>query len=469
LLFLGSRFLKAFSLILVVLAAGLFIFPSGRGAAAAAAPPAASAPGEAELLRGVEAAADHVEPEDLADRMMRGEEGLLVVDVRPAAEYAGFRLRGAVNVPIAELAAFLEPRRNQGTVVLYSNGMVHPAQARDSLARAGHANVFILTDGLEGFAERCLKPASLRPGAVTPAEAARINAWRAYFSKPDAPPARPARVEAPRAELPGMVSAGWLAANLGRAGLKAVDLREQKDYNGGHIPDSLSLHPESLRGNVGGLPSMLLPAGMLAEHFSLMGIEPADTVVFAFSGDKLRDATLAGMACERLGHARWAVLDGGWEAWLAGRHPTDALLPAARRSKYPAPAAADRFTVDYRTVLAELGPGTVIIDVRPADFYSGKKRDEARGGHIPGAVNRDFALDLAPKGSAGSLMPTEELAAAYAALIPSKDSPVIVHCRTGHQASQTFFVLKHVLGYRSVRWYDAGWTEWAARAELPVE
>lgn len=192
--FLGSRFLKAFSLILVALAAGLFIFPSGAGATAAAPPKAAataaSAPGEAALLRAVEEAGDHVEPEELADRMMRGEEGLLVVDVRPAAEHAGFHLRGSVNVPIAELAAFLEPRKNRGTVVLYSNGMVHPAQARDSLARAGHANVFILTDGLEGFAERCLKPASLRAGAPTPAEAARIDAWRDYFSMPDAPPAR---------------------------------------------------------------------------------------------------------------------------------------------------------------------------------------------------------------------------------------------------------------------------------------
>jgi len=43
-----------------------------------------------------------------------------------------------------------------------------------------------------------------------------------------------------------------------------------------------------------------------------------------------------------------------------------------------------------------------------------------------------------------------------------------VHCRNGHQASQTYFGLKHLLGYSNVRWYDAGWTEWAARRELPV-
>ena len=54
-------------------------------------------------------------------------------------------------------------------------------------------------------------------------------------------------------------------------------------------------------------------------------------------------------------------------------------------------------------------------------------------------------------------------------LVPSKQARVIVHCRTGHQASQTFFVMRYLLGYEKVFWYDAGWSEWAARSELPVQ
>jgi len=111
----------------------------------------------------------------------------------------------------------------------------------------------------------------------------------------------------------------------------------------------------------------------------------------------------------------------------------------------------------------------VILDVRPQDYFSGAKSDEARAGHIPGAVNRPFTEDHAKgPGETIVLKPQDELEKAYAAIIPSRDHPVIVHCRTGHQASQTWWVLARLLGYTNVKWYDAGWTEWAARPEWPV-
>ncbi len=107
--------------------------------------------------------------------------------------------------------------------------------------------------------------------------------------------------------------------------------------------------------------------------------------------------------------------------------------------------------------------------MRPEDYFAGTKSDEARAGHVPGALNRPYTTDLTGIEEHQRLKPAEALAPEYRELIPSLDSPVIVHCRTGHQASQTFFVLTHLLGYQDVSWYDGGWSEWAARAELPIE
>lgn len=470
--YLGSPFLKAFSLALVALAGGLFVL--SPAATAASAKPAvttgAMAVEESSLMETVEKAGDHIEPEELADRLMAGEPDIMVVDVRPAAEFNAFHIRGAVNAPLARLAETLQPYKGKGLIVLYSNGMTHPAQARDSLQRQGFGNVYMLTDGLQGFRDRCLKPVSLRPEPLTPGAAARVNAWRAFFAAPDSVSAGTGAVPAVvQAATPRLVETDWLAARLGTPGFKVIDLRPQPEYNTAHIPGSISLNVESLRGNIGGVPSMLLPPAMLAAQFSLLGLQPSDMVALV-SGDKLHDATLAGMALERLGHKDYAVVNGGYAKWAQEGRPVNAALSAVTESKYPARQDADNFTVDFRAVNAALGrPGSVIIDVRPAEFYTGRKSEEARAGHIPGAINCPFTDDIiTTSNKVVTFKPADGLAAAYSRIIPSKDTEVIVHCRTGHQASQTFFVLKRLLGYRNVRWYDAGWTEWAARPELPV-
>ena len=175
--------LPAFSVALVVLALVLLLFP------ATTIPPAGRTASEAELITQVEAGRDHLDPEELADRLMRGEPDLLVVDVRPAIEYQAFHIRGAVNITLSKLSEELEPYKNRGVIVLYSNGMTHPAQARDSLYRRGYRNVYLLTDGLKGFMERCLKPVSLRSEPLSPEAAARVRTWRAYFNIMHAPPA----------------------------------------------------------------------------------------------------------------------------------------------------------------------------------------------------------------------------------------------------------------------------------------
>lgn len=478
--YLGSPFLKALSLALVVFAVALFLLPDDSSSVASGEMPAGVS--HSALLQSIEAAEDHIEPEELADRLVEGASDLVLVDVRTPAEYAAFHIRGAIHVPLTELPAALASYKNRGTIVLYSNGMTHPAQARDLLAQMGYRNVYLLTDGLNGFAERCLKPASLRDEPLSAQETAKINAWRTFFlsAAPTgsriADSAKPAQVTSsvPGQRVHGLVDARWLADRLSDPAVRVIDLRAQPKYNTSHIPGAVCLNPESFRGVIGGVSSMLLPADLLARHMSLMGIRPTDTVILVYGnapdetdlGNGVRDATLVGMGLERLGHANWAILDGGFAGWMAQKLPVTTDLPTITAGQYPIPSRSDGFTVDAAYVKSRVDDGgAIIIDTRPADFYRGDKSDEARAGHIPGAINRPFKEDL-QKGE--QLKLAADLQAAYQALIPSKDAPVIVHCRTGHQASQTFFVLSRLLGYSNVKWYDASWSQWASLPDLPV-
>jgi 3-mercaptopyruvate sulfurtransferase SseA/uncharacterized membrane protein YedE/YeeE len=459
----NTLFLKSFSLVLLT-GAVAFVAVSAGSAPAAGTPMTIDPTSESTLLDSIDQAQDHIEPEELADRILSAEKNLTLVDVRPYSEFAQFNLRGAMNVSLKDLHQSLAPYRNVGTIVLYSNGMTHPAQARDSLYRLGYRNVYLLTDGLDGFIQRCLTPTSLRSEPLSQSMAAKVAAWRAYFLSPPSQ-STPSAVS-PQSIL---LDTDWLNSNLEKSNIKIIDLRSQPEYNTSHTPGSLAMSPENFRMNRQAVGSMLQPVDMLAKHVSSMGILPSDTVVLVY-GEKPHDAALFTLALERLGHTKYGILNGGFTKWLNKKHPVTADLPVVTETDYPSSEAADTFTVDYKAVLQHLqNKSAIILDVRPADYFNGTKSDEARPGHIPGAINRPYTEDLQKLGEAAMFKAVADLEKAYASIIPNKDSRVIVHCRTGHQASQTLFILNKILGYNNVLWYDAGWSQWAALKDLPAE
>ncbi|MDD5705801.1 MAG: rhodanese-like domain-containing protein [Kiritimatiellae bacterium] len=465
--------------LLLAAAGGVLALPPAPAARDGQLPVSASGAEALSVLTSVAAADDHIDAPVLADMLMAGAAGLTVVDLRAAKEYDRFHLRGAINIPLERLATEARARLPRtGLVVLYSNGTTHAAQAAQALQAAGWDNVRVLTDGILGFWRECLTPPSLSvtaDPATAAAHSAAFAARRAFFlgeAGAAAPrtemPAAPAAVTAlePAGPDAHLVDAAWLRAHLDDRGLTVLDVRAKStEYTSSHVPGAIYLNIENIRATLAGIPNTVLPGEALAREFGWLGLAADDTVVVY--SDELRDATLAAVALERVGHRRYAVLHGGWAGWLAAKGATDNRLPKVAASTYAPRRTSDDFTATLDDVVKASKDGqTVILDVRPPAYYRGEKSDEARVGHIPGAVNREFMLDLVPKSA--SWRDAETLRAAYRELGIAPETPVIVHCRTGHQASQSYFLLKYVLGVKSVRWFDGSWLAWSADASLPV-
>jgi rhodanese-related sulfurtransferase len=84
--------------------------------------------------------------EELAARLSRGE--VLVIDVRPAAEYAAGHITGARSLPVSELRRHLRALPAGADVVAYCRGpyCVYADEAVRELTRQGH-RAWRLTDG----------------------------------------------------------------------------------------------------------------------------------------------------------------------------------------------------------------------------------------------------------------------------------------------------------------------------------
>jgi thiosulfate/3-mercaptopyruvate sulfurtransferase len=199
-----------------------------------------------------------------------------------------------------------------------------------------------------------------------------------------------------------------------------------------------------------------------------------DTTVILYGDNNNWFAAWAFWQFKLHGHKDVRLMNGGRKKWIEDGRPLTTDVPQVQPTTYRAQPADPSIRALREQVMATLGQDTHnLVDVRSPDEYTGKviappglNETAQRGGHIPGARNIPWAMAANPDGTFKS---AEELRQLYTAAgcDPSKDT--IAYCRIGERSSHTWFVLKYLLGWPSVRNYDGSWTEWGNLVGAPIE
>ncbi|AIX99872.1 rhodanese [Arthrobacter sp. PAMC 25486] len=274
-----------------------------------------------------------------------------------------------------------------------------------------------------------------------------------------------------------LVSTAWLAEALAGGATqdgRLVVVESDEDvllYETGHIPGAVKidwhtdLNDDVTRDYIDGAAFALLAQAK--------GISRDSTVVVY--GDKSNWwAAYALWVFTLFGHEDVRLLDGGRDKWIAeGRELTTDATDTTPSAGYPVVERNDAPIRAYKDdVLAHLGKP--LIDVRSTEEYTGERthmpaypqEGTLRGGHIPTAASIPWARAAADDGTYRS---REELEALYldeAGLVPGDD--VVAYCRIGERSSHTWFALKFLLGFETVRNYDGSWTEWGNAVRVPI-
>lgn len=264
-----------------------------------------------------------------------------------------------------------------------------------------------------------------------------------------------------------LVMPAELAAKLGDARLRIVDIREDKidgkfTYELGHIAGAQHAPYAKWRGpaeNPGKLPT----AEALTALIQPLGIDRTTPVIVVYEG---KDSTDFGSAArvywtlKAAGVSTLSVLNGGMTAWRATGLPVSTETSARSPSGFQ--VALDPRLIATRDEVAQAvsNRSARLLDTRPAAYFAGETRHTAAKtpGTIVGAKNVSHEVWFTKD---AKLLPANDIKRVAQQVGVHTDQPTISFCNTGQWAATNWFVLSELLGHENVKLYPESVVDWS--------
>lgn len=253
-----------------------------------------------------------------------------------------------------------------------------------------------------------------------------------------------------------LISVADLSKQLKNDDYVMVSAELEPVYSKVHITNSVNV-PYKAFFKEGDIEGLLVADDEIKKIFGDNGISESKTIVLYDEGSMKYSSRVAWIL-KYMGATKVYVLDGGMNAWKAGRKPVTknpTIVKAVTFNGTPNKA----MIVTMEDVKAALSnPKAIVVDVRETAEYKGLENKST--GHLKGAVNVDHNTIQDDKSQMKS---ADELAKIFAAAGVTKDKAVILYCSTGVRTGKEYIALTEILKYPNVKVYDGGYNEWKAK------
>ncbi len=257
---------------------------------------------------------------------------------------------------------------------------------------------------------------------------------------------------------PVLVSTDWVAEHAGDGSVVVAEVDENPDlYDEGHITGAVKLHwRDDLQDPV---ERDLVDKPTFERLLSERGIANDTTLVLY--GDKNNwFAAYAYWYLKIYGHGDVRILDGGRQKWADEAREFTTETPKPRQADYKANERDESIRTYRESVRAQIGEQSkALVDVRSPQEYSGDLI-------VPTAASIPWATAVRDDGTFKS---ADELRELYEGKGVTPEKEVTAYCRIGERSAHTWFVLRELLGYETVKNYDGSWTEWGNLVDVPIE
>ena len=246
----------------------------------------------------------------------------------------------------------------------------------------------------------------------------------------------------------------------------------QTKYLNSHIPGAVYCHLDNdlcgpiIPGTTGRHP--LPDVDKLVEKFSSWGIDDQTQVVVYDDSEPATGAIASRLwwSLRWLRHEAVALLDGGWQAWVAENRPVEVGQCNNPMKTFIAHPRNELIVVSSVVEDTRLDPNFRLLDSRTRDRYEGLNETiDPVAGHIPGALPLPYIENVDPE---GKFLSAEQLAARFKdALgnIPAQN--VVFYCGSGITAAHNLLAYKHAcLG--DAQLYIGSWSDWITDPARPV-